>query len=205
MKLLKEACVGDIKEAILAEKNGANRIELCDNLAMGGTTQSLGTIEMAKRLLKIPVNAIIRPRGGNFIYDDIEVEIMKKDILECKRIGINGVVVGMLDSDNNINVEQLKYLLDDIGDLEVTFHMAFDEVNNPFESIGLLSELGINRILTKGGKEGNAIENRDMLKKYIEYSNNGIIILPGSGVTKENAEELQEYTKASELHGTKIV
>ena len=205
MKFIKEACVGSLREAIIAEKKGADRIELCDNLAMGGTTQSLGTIEVAKEVLNIPVNAIIRPRGGDFVYDEIEIEIMKRDIEQCKRIGINGVVIGVLDSNNNIDTEKLKYILKGVEDMEVTFHMAFDEVEEPFKAIDLLADLGINRILTKGGKEGTAIDNSEMLKKYIEYSKERIIILPGSGITKENAIELRENTNALELHGTKIV
>lgn len=205
MKYIKEACVGSIKEALIAERNGADRIELCDNLAMGGTTQSLGTIEVANEVLSIPVNVIIRPRGGDFVYDDIEVEIMKWDIEQCRRIGVNGIVIGMLDEKNNINMEQLLYLLKYVGDMEVTFHMAFDEVENPFNAIDLLASLKINRILTKGGKEGTAIDNCESLKKYIEYSKDRIIILPGSGITKDNAEALRAYTGALELHGTKIV
>ena len=146
-----EACVGNYVEAIEAEKRGANRIELCDNLMQDGTTPSYGTIKLAVKKTNIPVMVIIRPRGGNFEYSSDEVEIMKEDIKVCKKLGAHGVVIGALKG-KEIDLETIEALLQECEGLSVTFHMAFDEIEDKYKAIDKLAELGINRILTKGGK-----------------------------------------------------
>lgn len=198
-----EACVGNYIEAIEAEERGANRIELCDNLMQDGTTPSYGTIKLAVEKTNIPVMVIIRPRGGNFEYSSDEVEIMKEDIKVCKNLGAHGVVIGALKG-KEIDIETIEALLQECEGLSVTFHMAFDEIEDKYKAIDKLAELGINRILTKGGK-ANAIEGKDELKAFSEYANGKISIMPGKSVTKENRDYLLEYTNTVEIHGSKVV
>lgn len=198
-----EACVGNYIEAIEAEKRGANRIELCDNLMQDGTTPSYGTIKLTVEKTNIPVMVIIRPRGGNFEYSSEEVEIMREDIKVCKKLGAHGVVIGVLKG-KEIDLEAVEALLKECEGLSVTFHMAFDEIEDKYKAIDKLAELGIDRILTKGGK-ANAIEGKDELKAFSEYSNGRISIMPGKSVTKENRDYLLEYTNTVEIHGSKVV
>ena len=198
-----EVCVGNYIEAIEGEKRGANRIELCDNLMQDGTTPSYGTIKLAVKNVSIPVMVIIRPRGGNFEYSSDEVEIMKEDIKVCKTLGAYGVVIGALKG-KKIDVDTIKALLEECDGLSVTFHMAFDEIEDKYKAIDKLIELGVDRILTKGGK-ANAIEGKDELRKLSEYADGRIIIMPGKSVTTENREYILEYTNTSEIHGTKVV
>lgn len=202
MKLY-EACVGNYNEAVKAEDLGAHRIELCDNLLEDGTTPSFGTIKKTINTVKIPVMVIIRPRGGNFEYSKEEAEIMIEDIKMCKELGAYGVVIGALKG-NKIDLELTKKLVEEAKPMKITFHMAFDSIENKNEAIDKLVEIGVDRILTKGGME-NALIGRDSLKDLVNYANNRIIIMPGKGVNKENREFILEYTGAKEIHGTKVV
>ncbi|MBY0757301.1 copper homeostasis protein CutC [Clostridium sardiniense] len=202
MKL--EVCVGNYKEAIAAFKNGGDRIELCDNLQEGGTTPSYGTIKKSVCDIDIPINVIIRPRGGDFNYSDEEFEIMKEDIRICKELGVNGVVFGILNDDNSIDIERNKILKEEAGSLSTTFHMAFDEIEDKNSAIDVLVDLGIDRILTKGGST-NAPNNLDKLKELVEYAGDRIIIMPGGGINCNNREHIYNMTNAKELHGSKIV
>lgn len=204
MTIKLEACVGNYKEAKRAAELGADRIELCDNLAEGGTTPSYGTIVQCKNDIDVDINVIIRPRGGDFFYSEEELNIMKRDIELCKNLGVNGVVFGFLKSDNTLDFKTTKKFVELSKPLSITFHMAFDEIEDKFDAIDKLIELGVDRILTKGG-EKSAFFNKETLKNLVEYANDKIIILPGGGVSKENYMELEEYTKAKEFHGSKIV
>ncbi len=185
MTIKLEACVGNYKEGKRAEELGANRIELCDNLAQGGTTPSYGTILQCKKDINIDINVIIRPRGGNFVYSKEELNIMKNDIKLCKDIGITGVVFGFLKEDNTLDYETTKEFVELAKPLSVTFHMAFDEIENKFDALDKLIDLGVDRVLTKGGLD-NAFKNKDTLKELVEHAKDKIIILPGGGVTKDN-------------------
>ena len=189
--MLLEACVGSYEEAKIAEEKGADRIELCDNLSEGGTTPSYGTIYLAKKKLNIPIAVIIRPRGGDFVYSDDEFEIMKKDIMLCKEVGVETVVLGILNRDNTIDIERTRELVNLAKGLKVTFHMAFDEI-------------GVNRILTKGSKSC-AEEGKFILKELVDRSKGKITILVGGKVTYENYEELSDFIGCKEVHGSKIV
>lgn len=204
MKYIKEACVEGYEQAKKAEKLGADRIELCDNLSHGGTTPSYGTIEYASEHLDTDINVIIRPRSGDFIYSEAEFQIMKKDVKACKDLGVNGVVFGILTEEAEIDYGRTKELIAEAHPLSVTFHMAFDEIKDKYKAIDILSELGADRILTKGGK-GSALQNLHMIREMITYTNDRIIILPGGGIHESNAEAVIKETKAAELHGTKIV
>ena len=203
MNILREACVGNYVEAKRAYENGADRIELCDNLGEGGTTPSYGTIDMAVKSLSVKIFPIIRTRGGNFVFTEEEIRIMERDIEVCKKLGVDGVVIGALTEDDEIDEETIKRLIAKAEGLEITFHMAFDEIKDKKAALDKLMELGINRVLTKGG-EVSALNNMDTIKELIEYAGDRIIILPGGGVTKDNYMELVRYTGAKEVHGTKI-
>src|SRR5690625_4385141 len=204
MSILKEACVGSFTEAKKAWQLGADRIELCYNLAEGGTTPSMGTIKMAKEVLDIPICVIVRPRGGSFVYTHEEIQIMEEDIKRCKQMGADGIVIGALDENNELNLEVLERLIGQAGDMELVFHMAFNLIEDKKAALDKLIDLGINRVLTSGG-EGSAFDNMENLKELIEYAKDRITILPGGGITEDNYMELVEKTGAKEVHGTKIV
>ncbi|MGN0942400.1 MULTISPECIES: copper homeostasis protein CutC [Fusobacterium] len=202
--MIKEVCVESFSEALAAEKRGADRIELCDNLYLGGTTPSYGTIKMAMEKLTIPAFPIIRPRGGNFHYSKEEIEIMKEDIKVCKSLGAKGVVLGVLTTDNKVDFETLKELVDLASPMEVTFHKAVDELENPVEVIDRFVEIGVKRILSSGTKE-TALEGKDILNAMIKKADNRIIILIAGKVTSDNFEEVAAAIPSTEYHGKKII
>lgn len=198
-----EACVGNYNQAIKAEALGANRIEFCDNLLEDGTTPSYGNIKKTINTIKVPVMVIIRPRGGDFEYSKDEAEIMLEDVKMCKELGVYGVVIGALKG-KSIDLEVTKKLVEEAKPMKITFHMAFDEIEDKNKAIDELVDLGVDRILTKGGAE-NALIGREALKSLISYAKDRIIIMPGKGVNKENREYILEYTGAKEIHGTRVV
>lgn len=202
--MIKEVCVESFSEALAAEKRGADRIELCDNLYLGGTTPSYGTIKMAMEKLTIPAFPIIRPRGGNFHYSKEEIEIMKEDIKVCKSLGAKGVVLGVLTTDNKVDFETLKELVELASPMEVTFHKAVDELENPVEVIDRFVEIGVKRILSSGTKE-TALEGKDILNAMIKKADNRIIILIAGKVTSDNFEEVAAAIPSTEYHGKKII
>lgn len=204
MGILLEACVGCYKEAKKPELQGADRIELCDNLGEGGTTPSYGTIYLATQNINIPIAVIIRPRGGDFVYSNDEFEIMKKDIVICKELGVETVVFGILNKENKIDIERTKELIDLASGLKVTFHMAFDEIDDKFEALNQLISMNVDRVLTKGCKTC-ALDGKNTLKNLVEKSDNRITILVGGGVTYKNYKELSNYIGCNEMHGSKIV
>ncbi|WP_122645610.1 copper homeostasis protein CutC [Enterococcus mediterraneensis] len=209
--MLKEFCAENYTLIPAAIAAGARRIELCDNLAVGGTTPSTGVIEEVLSYAgekEVPVMTMIRPRGGDFIYNDIELKIMHTDLIEAKKLGTDGVVFGCLTPSGWLDEEALELLIDNAEGLQITFHMAFDEIpeNRQFEAIDWLAEHGVDRILTHGGKAGTAIEeNLPRLKELIDYAGDRLIILPGAGITHQNAEEVAAALGVNEVHGTKIV
>jgi len=204
MNIIKEACVGSFSEAKKACQLGADRIELCDNLKEGGTTPSLGTIKMAKEALNVPIFTIIRPRGGDFVFSEEEVKIMEEDIEICKSLGVEGVVIGALTSDNNIDEDIISRLVNKAKGLRITFHMAFDYIENKKAALDRLVDLGIHRVLTKGGLK-NAIHNLNTLKELNQYAGDRIIILAGGGINQYNYMDIVKKTGVKEVHGTKIV
>ncbi|WML36113.1 copper homeostasis protein CutC [Clostridium sp. OS1-26] len=198
-----EACVGSYEKALVAESLGANRIELCGNLLEGGTTPSYGTIKKTLEKLNIPVMVMIRPRGGDYAYSTDEIEIMRDDISLCKKLGAFGIVIGAV-KDGKVDNVVIKELVSAAKPMSITFHMAFDEIEYKYSAIDELRGLGVDRILTKGGKE-SALHGKEELKKLIEYSKEKIIIMPGKGITRENRDYIMKYTGAVEVHGSKIV
>jgi len=200
--IIREACVGNFIEAKNAKNLGAERIELCENLYDGGTTPSYGTVKKVLEKIKIPTLVMIRPRGGNFCYSSTEIEIMIEDIRLFKKLGVKGVVLGVLTPNNKIDYPLLKRLLKETGDMEVTFHKAIDEVINPADEVENLAKLGIDRILTSGGCK-TALEGVEILNKMIKIANNKIKIVVAGGVSVENFEEVKSKIPSTEFHGKK--
>ena len=202
--MIREKCIGSYLEALEAEELGAERIELCDNLYEGGTTPSYATIKKSIEKLKIPVFVIIRPRGGDFFYNEDEIEIMKEDIRVCKSLGAHGVVIGALNNDKTINYDAIKEMVEIAKPMSVTFHKAIDELENPVLEVQKLAKIGVNRILTSGTKE-TALEGKEILNAMIKEAKDDIIIVVAGKVTKENLEEVSNLIPTKEYHGKKIV
>ena len=193
-----EVCAESYEYAVKAEKAGADRIELCKDLHLDGLTPTYETAKKIISKLKIPVFILIRPREGDFIYSNEEYELMKTDIVKFKEMGCKGIVSGVLNEDNTIDIKRTKDLVELSRPLEFTFHRAFDVVSDPFKEIENLIELGIERVLTSGQKD-KAIDGLDLLKKLNNISINRIIIMPGSGISK-NA--LKNFDLFDEIHGS---
>ena len=196
-----EICCYSVESAIEAQNKGANRIELCDNYSEGGTTPSYGSIQLAVNKLNIPINVIIRPRGGDFLYSDVEYEIIKLDIAILKKMKINGIVIGFIKSNGDIDTERTREIVELAKPLEVTFHRAFDMCRNHFFALEQLTEIGVKRILTSGAKD-RAIDGVDLITKLIKKADNKIIIMPGSGINANNLMEIMDKTKANEFHSS---
>ena len=209
--MLKEVCVENFTNVPELLAKGAGRVELCDNLAVGGTTVSHGVAEVTINYChdkNIKVMSMIRPRGGNFVFSKEEVEMMKRDLVHLKELGTDGVVLGCLNETGWIDEDAMVTLLDLAKGLEVTFHMAFDEISpeNQLKAIDWLVEHGIHRILTHGGPLDTKIEdNLARLKEYIQYANDRIILLPGGGISSKNLHFITSELNCREVHGTKIV
>jgi copper homeostasis protein len=194
-----EICIDSVAGAIAAQQNGADRVELCDNLVEGGTTPSAGTIRRAVDAVDIGVNVIIRPRGGDFCYTDVEFEVMKEDVAFAKSSGANAVVIGILRPDGTVDAERCKVLIDAARPLCVTFHRAFDMVRNPHEALGALIGMGVDRVLTSG-LEDTALEGLDLLSELVKKAGDRIVIMPGGGITERNVGKILSGTGAREVH-----
>ncbi len=190
-----------IQGCLSAQAAGAHRIELCDNEAAGGTTPSYGFIKVARQKISIPLYPIIRPRAGNFCYNEDEVEIMKADVLQCKALGCDGVVLGILDSNGNIDKESCARLIRLAYPMEVTFHRAFDTVADQAKSLEDIIALGCERVLTSGGK-ANAAEGIANIAALVKQADGRIIIMPGSGIRAANILEVAQKTGATEFHSS---
>ena len=198
MKL--EICANSYQSAKNALEAGAHRIELCQELSVGGITPSYGLLKKVIEELDIPVFVLIRPRSGNFVYSDDEFQIMKNDIQVCKDLGCKGIVSGVLKSDNTLDVGRTKVLIELSKPLPFTFHRAFDEVKNPKETLLQLIELGADRVLTSGQK-ATAEEGLEFLKELKVLAENRIKILAGGGITSKNANLFKE-AGLTEIHAS---
>lgn len=185
-----EICTNGINSCLNAQKGGANRVELCDNLLEGGTTPSFGMIEIVKKYLTIPVFVMIRPRGGDFFYSDLEFEIMKNNILHCKKSGVEGVVFGLLNIDGTIDTTRTQQLIKLSRPMKVTFHRAFDRCNNLEKGLDDLIKIGVDNVLTSGGKP-KAIDSLLMLEKLVKQADNQIQMMVGSGVNPQNVHHFK--------------
>ncbi|GHU62882.1 copper homeostasis protein CutC [Bacteroidia bacterium] len=198
-----EVCADSVSNALIAQSAGAQRIEFCVNLPEGGTTPSPSQIFLARRQLNISLFVLIRPRGGDFLYNDLEFESMQLDIHYCGKTGCDGVVIGMLNPDGSIDKERCSELIQIARQYQmgITFHRAFDRSADLFQAMEDCINLGCDRILTSGGYD-TAIEGTDVIRRLIEKANGRIIIMPGSGINPENAGVLIQETGLLELHGT---
>jgi copper homeostasis protein len=196
-----EICCFNLQSAIVAEQAGASRIELCADPAEGGTTPGFGTVKLVKERTRIDVYPIIRPRGGDFFYNDDDFTIMKAEILLCKELGCEGVVIGMLQQDGTIDKIRCRKLVEMAYPIGVTFHRAFDRAINPFEALEDIIETGCERILTSG-QQPTAIESVQLLNELVRQASDRIIIMPGSGIRASNITALAEKTGAAEFHSS---
>lgn len=195
-----EVCCGDMQSVLAAKEGGADRIELCQALEVDGLTPSAEM--MAEAIgLGIPVQVLIRPREGDFVYDEAEIETMLKEIRLAKRLGANGVVIGALKSDGSIDEETIRCLVSEATGLSITFHRAFDVCSQPTEALEQIVSLGCHRLLTSG-QAPSAEQGIPLIKKLVEQSGGRLIIMPGAGVNKENARRILSETGAHEIHGS---
>jgi len=194
-----EICANSLQSAIIAQEAGAQRIELCCNLEQGGLTPSPGTMELARKWLAIDVFVLIRPRIGDFCYSDIEFEAMLKNVLFCKALQVDGVVFGVLNKDKTIDLERNKILLEAARPMKVTFHRAYDCVPNASDGLEQLIALGFDRVLTSG-QATTAVQGQGVIRQLVQQAANRIIILPGSGLNKENIKDFVAFTNVKEVH-----
>ena len=200
-RIVLEIAVFNIQSAIMAAQAGANRIELCENPLDGGTTPSYGTLKTVREKIVIPVFPIVRPRGGDFLYNDDEFEIMQKDILLCKSLGFEGIVTGLLNADATVDIKRTTALTALAYPMDVTFHRAFDRATDPLQALEAVINCGCQRILTSG-QVPNAFDGKELIKQLIQQADERIIIMPGSGIRSNNIAELATYTGAAELHSS---
>lgn len=201
MKYTLEICAGSLHSALAAQEGGADRVELCNNLSEGGTTPSYGMVKICNSLLDIPVFPIIRPRGGDFVYSNEEFQVMKEDVISCKGLGCEGIVLGILKANGEIDTERCSELISLSGKMQITFHRAFDHCCDLEKGLEDVISLGCHRLLTSGGAmyAENALS---QLKRLIIHAGNRIIIMPGSGLTEENLLKIATETGAHEFHST---
>ena len=203
MKILLEVCANSVQSAIAAQKGGAHRVELCDNLHEGGTTPSYGQIFTTLSHLEIPVHVLIRPRPGDFLYSECEFEVMKSDIEICAQLGCRAIVTGLLNADGTVDkvrCAELVQLAKQNG-LKTTFHRAFDLCADMFQALDEIIELGFDCILTSGGKT-TAIEGASKIAQLIQRAAGRISIMPGGGISEYNAADIVNFTGATEIHSS---
>jgi copper homeostasis protein len=198
-KFLLEIAAFTLQGALDAAKAGAHRIELCDNAADGGTTPSYGMLIQAKQKIKIPVFPIIRPRGGNFVYSKTEFDCIKEDVLICKKLHFEGIVVGFLDEKGNVDTKKLKEIVKLAKPMQVTFHRAFDRTKKPLNALEDIIACGCDRILTSG-QYPSVLDGIENVRLLIEKARVRIIIMPGSGLNSNNVQEIAVKTNAVEFH-----
>ncbi len=194
-----EICVDSAAGVLAAEKGGADRVELCDNLMEGGTTPSAGCIKVARKISKILIHVIIRPRGGDFLFSATNTEVMLEDIRMAKDLGADGVVIGCLNEEGGIDLELTEKLVAAARPMKVTFHRAFDMCQDPRQALEQLVSLGIERVLTSG-QEASAYEGMDLITALQKQAAGRIIIMPGGGITPRNLQKIVQTTGVSEVH-----
>lgn len=200
-KVLLEICCGSIDDAIQAERGGADRIELCSALFLGGLTPSLGTLQEARARLKIPIIAMVRPRGGGFCYTDAEFATMERDTRLAIERGADGVAFGILKPDGAIDLEHTRRMRELIGSRQVVFHRAFDVTPDPFQAVDRLVELGITRILTSG-QQNTVGEGLEVIGQLIVHAGDRIEIMPGGGIMNHEIESVIARTGCRQIHLT---
>jgi copper homeostasis protein len=200
-KVILEIAAFSIEAALNALAAGADRIEFCENPMEGGTTPSYGSLLLLSQITKQPIFPIIRPRGGDFLYTDREFQVMQNDLMACKQLGFKGAVIGLLNADGTIDSKRTAALVQAAGNMELSFHRAFDRCKDPFVALEQLIDLGCKRILTSG-QVPNVVNAIPMIQTLVEKANDRIVILPGSGVRADNIAGIVTATSAKEMHSS---
>ncbi len=201
-KKIEIACF-NLESSLIAEKAGANRVELCANISVGGTTPTIEIIQQTRKNLTIDLYVMIRPRGGNFVYSEVELNQMKSDIDNIKKLGVNGFVFGILNEDKTINIEQNKALVELAKPFLCSYHRAFDAVSNYKQALEDVISCGFSTLLTSG-TFSNVMEGKEVLKKLVEQAKNRIEIMPGGGLRSTNISELNQIVNANWYHSSAI-
>ena len=197
--ILVEVCADSLESAQIAQKAGAQRIELCSALSCGGLTPSAALMEYTKKKVTIPIHVLIRPRSGDFLYSDDEIQIMCRDIEIAKSVGVNGIVCGVLTPLGTVDIKKLQILLEAASPLKISFHRAFDMLKDPFACAAVLKDMGVERILTSGQKP-SAVQGTKMISDLISIFGNKLIIMPGAGINEKNVKAVITATGATEVH-----
>jgi copper homeostasis protein len=200
-KILLEICCGSIDDALQAQAGGADRIELCSALFLGGLTPSLGTLQYARQQLRIPIIAMVRPRGGGFCYTEAEFATMERDAETAIAHGADGIVFGILEPEGNIDLVRTRRIRELIGGKQAVFHRAFDVTPDPFVALDQLVDLGITRILTSG-QQDTVPEGAELIRRLIEYAGDRIEVLPGGGIKPFNLADVIAKTGCCQVHLT---
>ena len=198
---LLEIAANSLGSALAAQAGGADRVELCANLSEGGTTPSHGTIAVTRDRLHIPLYVLIRPRAGDFCYDDADIEVMLRDIETCAALGVDGVVIGALDVGGDVDIPTCRTLIAAAGSLGVTFHRAFDAARDQIRALDTIIELGCERVLTSGG-EGTALAGAERIAEFVERTHSRLAIMAGAGISASNVREIAERSHVRELHAS---
>jgi copper homeostasis protein len=200
-----EVCIDSVESALASQQGGASRVELCANLIEGGTTPSAGAVELARSRLEIGLHVIVRPRGGDFCYSELEHEVMKRDVVLARSLGADGVVIGALTEDGSIDARRTRELVELARPMSVTFHRAFDMSRDAFEALEALVSLGIDRVLTTG-QEDVVWEGLELIAELVARAGGRIAVMPGGG-SERNVRAIVERTGAREVHvvGTRSV
>jgi copper homeostasis protein len=199
VKVLLEACVDSVESALAAQSGGADRVELCEDLLEGGTTPSAGMMEVCQERLHIPLHVLVRPRGADFVYSDVEIEVMQRDIALARRLGVAGVVLGALRPDGTIDTERTQALIGAARPMSITFHRAFDFTPDADAALDTLIRLGIERVLTSG-QAPTAVKGLQTLTRLVSRAAGRIIVLAGGGLSEENITTVAEQTGVREVH-----
>lgn len=197
--MILEVCAFNIQSSIIAERAGAKRVELCANPVEGGTTPSYGSIIETRNNISIDLYPIIRPRAGDYFYDDYEFAIIRRDIEMCKKVGCNGISVGIQKKSGEIDIDRLKRIVEWAYPMGVTSNRAFDAAPDPHKALEDLIDAGCERVLTSG-LQPSAPEGADLLAELVKQSGGRIIIMPGAGVRSSNVKVLADHTGATEFH-----
>lgn len=196
-----EVCVGSVESVIAARDGGAARFELCAALEVGGITPSIGLMEEARKVEGIKMHVLIRPRGGDFLYNESDKAAMVRDIVAARNCNADGVVIGALTADGDIDIPLCSTLIEAAGGMNVTFHRAFDMCRNPHKALEEIIALGCSRVLTSG-QAATALQGASLLQELVKQADGRIVIMPGCGVNSSNAADILRFTGASEIHAS---
>lgn len=196
-----ELCIDSLQSALVADEAKADRIELCSHLDSGGLSPSYGLLSLVKERVSLPIHILIRPRAGDFCYDDSEFEVMQREVELAKKMEIAGVVIGILEPDGKIDIDRMRVLVELAKPMSITFHRAFDFCSDPYKALQEIIDLGCDRLLTSGQKR-TAMEGANLIKELHQRAEGRLIVMPGSGINSQNAMELIKMTGVREIHAS---